>query len=649
MRRVFLLQSPHAFAILPALHGRVESSETVRGAFEEFRPDATVVEIPSSLETLWRRAVGRLPAVSAIVHGTSDGGTVYLPVHPADPLAEASRLAATFACGDLDVDGYGDYRDPVPDPYAVTRLGLEAVYRAFQRAPRQRDALDDRREASLAYHAQRLHREGAERVLVVCGMHHAEGVLRALEREQAVPLTITQRTQARLLHVHPESLAEVLPEPPFTVAVYEVMRDGIPAEPTAGVAPAGRDHGPFRVLSGGRGDEPQRVRDAVARAARAAAREAGAIDRLRLQWALVREAEQALAAAAPDETTHAWQRRNLARFSRNLARMSGMLVADLFDLLVAARGCVSDNFAWELHRLATSYPHQEEQVPNIPTARIRAEDLWEGTRRIQLSRHMRRPKSRGLESLLGRKRRDEAFPGEWLAGFDDDAVCSYPPEDVVIEDFGRYLKRRGTTVLSEERAHSVPFTTSLLDGIDLRETLRHWGEGTLWVRQLGRLPGEVGPVVVIFDEDTDPRVERFPFRMTWLGEHEQESDMAFYSTDPTQAVVGPGICRVTYGGLLLSFPPRRLMDVWTDPDYRFAETKSEVLLLAALDYSTERIVVHVAAKAPRSILHTLAARLDRRILHVPIGTLSPTTLRRIRVMHILGGHATREVAKDYLW
>ena len=125
--------------------------------------------------------------------------------------------------------------------------------------------------------------------------------------------------------------------------------------------------------------------------------------------------------------------------------------------------------------------------------------------------------------------------------------------------------------------------------------------------------------------------------------------MAFYATAPERAIVGPGICRVTYGGFLLSFPPGRLGDVWSDADYRFAETKAEVLLLAALDYSRERIVIHVAPKPPRPVFREIATRLDRRILHLPIGTLSPTTLRKIRVMHVLSGHEKRKIAKDYLW
>ena len=112
-------------------------------------------------------------------------------------------------------------------------------------------------------------------------------------------------------------------------------------------------------------------------------------------------------------------------------------------------------------------------------------------------------------------------------------------------------------------------------------------------------------MIVIFDEDRD---DRYPYMTTWLGEHQNESDMAFYSTFPFDNMVGPGIGRGEYGGFLMTLPPRRMFDVWHDPDYDFAESKAERLLLAGLDYSIQRFVVYVAAKPPRSIFKTIAGR-----------------------------------------
>ena len=203
-------------------------------------------------------------------------------------------------------------------------------------------------------------------------------------------------------------------------------------------------------------------------------------------------------------------------------------------------------------------------------------------------------------------------------------------------------QEEGQGILSEERVRVEPFTTSILDGIDIRETIRNWHQRKIYVRQADRLAGEVGSVVVIFDEDRD---DRYQYLTTWLGEHQNESDMAFYSTHPFDNMVGPGIGRAEYGGFLMTLPPRRMFDVWSDPDYDFAETKPERLLLAGLDYSVERHVVYVAAKPPRSIFRSIAAHLNRKILYVPIGQLSPTKLKKLRVVHVLDSYDRREKPK----
>ncbi len=130
----------------------------------------------------------------------------------------------------------------------------------------------------------------------------------------------------------------------------------------------------------------------------------------------------------------------------------------------------------------------------------------------------------------------------------------------------------------------------------------------------------MGSVVVIFDEDHD---DKYSYLTTWLGEHQNESDMAFYSTFPFDNLVGPGIGRAEYGGFLMTLPPRRMFDVWADRDYDLVETKAERLLLAGLDYSVEKLVAYVAAKPPRSIFSWISDRLGRKILYIPIGQLSP--------------------------
>jgi hypothetical protein len=305
---------------------------------------------------------------------------------------------------------------------------------------------------------------------------------------------------------------------------------------------------------------------------------------------------------------------------------------------------VDDNYGWEVWDLAGKYAAQQEQS-DLPTTKISADEVWINTKRIRLRRRVPSTKRRLRPTGL-KARKKEKIPGEWASELNGDSICSYPPEDLVIEDYGRFLKKKGKSILSEERSRSEPFTTSLLDGIDLRETVRNWHERKIYVKSQEKVHGEVGSVVVIFDEDS---AGRYNYMTTWLGEHQNESDMAFYSTFPFEHMVGPGIGRGEYGGFLMSLPARRMYDVWQDPDYDMAESKSERLLLAGLDYSIQKFVVYVAAKPPRTIFRSVAARFGRTIVYIPIGQLSPVALKKIRVVHVLDGYDKRDSAKEYLW
>ncbi len=408
-----------------------------------------------------------------------------------------------------------------------------------------------------------------------------------------------QRIETRLLNPHPDCLAEITIEYPYLQERYEFFRLDL------------------------RGEEK--------------------LDRPRAQLDLLREAEAKYGASTGEKIAH-WQRRVIARFTRNLAQISGDLVANAYDLAVAARSVVDDNYGWEVWQMANRYLAQQE-ASDLETVRLSAGEIWINTKRLRIRRRLPRPKQR-LKPAGLKPRKREKYPGEWAKQTTGDAICSYPPEDLVIEEYGRFLKQKAKAILSEERVRVEPFTTSILDGIDIRETIRNWPRKKIFVRKADRLAGEVGAVVVIFDED---REDRYRYLTTWLGEHQNESDMAFYSTFPFDHLVGPGIGRAEYGGFLMTLPPRRLFDVWSDPDYDFTESKPERLLMAGLDYSVEKFVVYVAAKPPRSIFRSIAAHLNRKILYVPIGQLSPAKIKKIRVVHVLDSYERRAEAKDYLW
>jgi hypothetical protein len=594
------------FTYLPVAPGRLEFAIEVRQAILRDRPQVVALELPVTLQQHYVRAVARLPEMSVIFYPDETARddaerAIYVPVEPADPFVEAIRSAleigADVVFADPDSGERPHLKDAYPDPYSIRHIGYEKYVEAYRVYPQERSDELARHAGGIAWKLQGC--DPLARVLVVVSLNLLDPVLDAMDEPQAQPMSRLRRDGVHLLNPHPDSLAEITIEYPYLQHRYEQFRG---------------------LLT-----------------------DANLIDRRHAQFALFHDAEKSYGVSTGERVAH-WQRRLLARYARNLALADHGLMPAIFDLTVAARSIVDDNYGWEVWETAGRYPPQKT-ASDLETVQISGDEVWLDTKRIRLRRRLPSVKRR-LRPVGLKPRKKEKFAGEWASQLDGNSICSYPPEDLVIEDYGRFLKKKGKGILSEERARTEPFTTSLLDGIDLRETIRNWHEGKIYVRQFQKISGEVGSVIVIFDEDRD---HRYDYMTTWLGEHQNESDMAFYSTSPFDNLVGPGIGRGEYGGFLMSLPARRMFDVWRDPDYDFAETKPERLLLAGLDYSLERFVVYVAAKPPRSVFRSIAARFGRTIIYIPIGQLSPVALKKIRVVHVLDGYDKRGVAKEYIW
>ena len=635
---------------LPILHYRMEFAHLVREAFGALKPDCIALELPRTLEAQFLRGVRRLPELSVLTYQAA-GPAIFLIIEPADPLVEGARLALEHGIPlqlvDIDLDGYPSHGERLPDSYAVQRIGLEPFYREVAELYRGLAPGDEdlRRERGMAFRLQQLSADH-ERVLFICGMAHLERIRDAFARPLAQPLTRSRRDAVTLFNLHPECCHEILAEYPFLSALYETRRAPLPPEPPPGGPSLRKSFHALELIPGGKRSIPEEeaLAESIQRSACRIGAEGEMPDRQKIMLRLFLEAARHYRQET-GEKVHYWQKRSFFRFARNYALLSRALLPDLYQMLAAARGCLDDNFAYAFFRLAARYPWQREES-DLQTLRLSAAELWSGTRKIRFRpKEQQRGKGRSGLKMLHRKK--EQSPGAWLAGFDDPSICSYPPEDLIIEEYGRNLKRIGARQLCEEASRSEPFTASLLDGIDMRETIRNLHEGKIYVRENRRLQSGIGCVVVVFDEDRGG--SRFPYCMTWLGEHQQESDMAFYATPPEGNIVGPGISRCEYGGFLLSYPPRRMNDVWQDGDYREALGKGELLLMAALDYSLEKDVIFAAARPPRSYLKQQAARLGKRIVYLPLGSLSPLALKKLRVFHVLFGRDKRDIAKEYVW
>jgi hypothetical protein len=590
----------------PAIPGRLEFARRVRHFLLRDRPAVVAIELPSVLQPKFAAALQRLPQMSVVVipdqQSEEDNTASYVVIEPGDPFIEALRTAREIGAEAVFLEPPGRDKPHVPgtypDPHSLEIIGIQKYVEAYCESQPTLSPETQDHAAAMAWKLQGM--DPLASTAVVVSLNVLNPLLRAIEipQDEPPPARTTLFSYAELFNLHPDCLAEVTLEAPYYQAIYEASR--VHEEP------------PF--------------------------------DRPKTQLALLREAEKEYVINTGDQM-RGWQRLALAKFSRNLALVERNLMPGVYDLALAARSIVDDNYAYEVWQMANRYPVQQTEDPPLETLNISGEEVWLHTRKLRLRRRLPGLKQR-LKPPALKTRKREKFKGEWASQTEGESICSYPPEDIVIENYGRFLKQYAKSVVSEERSRVEPFLTSMRDGIDLRETIRNWHQGQLYVRELGKFSGDIGALIVIFDED---RADRYQYLTTWLGEHKNESDMAFYSTRPFEHIVGPGIGRAEYGGLLMTLPPRRLYDVWNDFDYDAAETKAERLLMAGLDYAMDRHVIYVAARPPRSIFRQLAARLNRKIIYLPLGQLSPAKLKKIRVVHVLDSYQRRSEAKQFIW
>ncbi|MBJ7449543.1 MAG: hypothetical protein JHC93_04200 [Parachlamydiales bacterium] len=583
--------------MVPVLHYTMESASFVKMAFDEITPDCVAVELAETMESQLKDAVARLPDISVVISGDTDP-TYYL-IEPCDAAFEGIRLALENGIGayciDLDVDAAPRGGLSVPDPYSMARIGLKAYYDSYRIFADQlpQDPLNKKREEHMARRLKDLSLQ-YDKVLFVGGMDHIHRLKLLLDNQIFATHTHHERSEIKVCTLTDESCRQVMAESGYMSTFYEIWRSK-----------------PRQTL----------------------------IDRHTLNYIMLKEA----AATYTKEMGHAFETyhvRNILKFARNMAFMRHQLLPNLMQLLTSAKSCVDSNYAYELWLLATTYMHLKN-IDGLLELDLSVEEVWGQSSRIQF-----RLKEKSRKSTQFKKRKNPNFLK--FRAFNPYAVCSYPKEDLRIESFAQYVKKRGETLVQDETSRSMPFATSLEDGIDTKETIRHWHEKKIYVKVRGKPQGMAGSVVIIFNEDSSYS-EKYPWKLTWQGENNQESDMAFYSTDRFDKIVGPGITRCEYGGMMMSFPPGRMYDVWSDPDYQNCRTKAEILLMAAIDYAISSLIVYVADTPPRSYYKSYANRFGKKIIYLPLSQFSSVMLNQLRLFHVLDGHDRRAIADDYIF
>ena len=612
---------------VPAVHGRLPFALDVRRRMLETRFRHVAVELPATLKSAVLEAIDALPTIHVVVYrevvdwaaeatATFDGDDAdpgrqvfYVPIDPCDAMIEATRIAqrerAELHFIDAEIEDFDPRPMVVPDAHAIHGLGLDAWYEAVLPALllESPSPQDDVRERHMAASLRMLAQfAGDEPVLFVCGLAHWHRIREHLERsgDQLHEADGPEAEEIRLARVHPRSLIHLLGEMPYLAYLWERHRRGI---------------------------SPDRF---------------DAVEALK---GLVLRAKSTFERRHPDSLEQPTLPALRACFAylRKLVVYQRRLLPDPYLLTLAAKSTVGNDFAVRLLELTNRYPPNRDRGDALEmtaeAGRIGDGDLAQPmTSRAPGEAREFRP----LE-LIRRPRRRQAQ--RWRRGWNPHSNCSWPPEDVAIENFRDHVTRRARSAVSVVQRRTEPFVSSLKDGLAIRETLRD-PEQAIHVREEPPVAGEVGGLVLVFEEDDDGT--RFPWRITWYAEHDEESTLAFYATDPLDDLVGPGIARIRYGGCMFLYPPIAIPDVWDDLRFERARRPSERLLLASLFWSREKFIAYAAPTPPAPEVKAEAARLGKHVIYLPLSSFSPHALERMRRAHVLNDGSVRGYASQFI-
>jgi hypothetical protein len=566
------------------------------------------VPLPGAFQTEVERAVDLLPQVHVVAQLDAGGDSAsYVPIDPCQPVIAGLRVALqehiARAFIDLEVPEYEPHTEPTPDPYAIKRVApvrFAAAMLPYVEPPED-GSQRLRRIRRMAFELHRLELEH-ESILFLPAIQDWPFIRDAYRQRAPFPEHERSWSAPRAYKVTPDTLYFALGELPFVTWLYERRRGELRTDTHLSV---------------------DGVKELLLEA--------------RSRWK--RERTWATSWATPHVLSRCLQ------YTRNLTLLDGRLTPDLYTLALAAKQTVGDAFAIELVEAAKTYPPQTEP-PALQAARVGMEAgvLGDGAEVGLVSRLPGPPMM--WRPLPLRPQPPRPQRAKWAQRWDPYQQCSWPPEDDRIESFNAHVREQAKVLLAADLARTEKFTTSLKDGLDIRETLRNWHTGDLYVKELPPNRGSVEIVVFLFEDPLDD--DRYAWASTWYAEHNEESTLVFCATPFPEQLIGPGVALARYGGLFLLFPQRWIPDVWSDPRLETLRSKADRLVAGALLHSQERHVILVAPRPPRAAWRLLARKLRRKIVYIPLSRFSGQTIERLRHFHVLNGREVRSYASQYI-
>jgi hypothetical protein len=623
-----VLQFSDRILCLPIIHGSGDFAIEVRRMMLTHQFDCLAVPLPPSFQENVERAIQFLPSISLVLQkeaptitarewtGLDDEASredsrgnpqlaSYVPIDPCQGVIAGLRFALDErmprAFIDVETAQFESYFGVLPDPYALKHVSPEKFATAvLPSIPRVHDGQPRDR---VTYMAQRLHQleRRYSRILFICSLLDWPWIREAYVDQAPTDVADDEVESTSIFAADPETLLFGLGELPFITGLYERARAEL-------------------------GEDENLSIDGV-KAMLLAARD-------RYQLDLGKRARKITPKLL----------RVFLQYVRNLTLTERRLSPTLYTLIIAAQQIAGDQFAIALAEAAREYPYDGLlPFPQIQLG-INRGRLPDGE---MLTLKNRLP-GQAMEWRTCKLKPQPPKPQQedWMMRWNPHRQCSWPPEDVAVEKFRTHVKDAALSLLGSDLARSEKFTTSLKDGLDIRETLRNWHTGNLFVKVLPPSRGTLDCVVMLFDSPADPR--DYPWRVTWHAEHHDESTLALFATSYLEGLVGPGIGQATYGGAMFLFPPRPVADIWSSPRFDFTDTLEERLLAAACYHSNERHVALLSQAPPGIAWRQLAKKFGKKLIHVPLAKFSQETIQQLRVFHVLNGQQVRSFAADFI-
>ncbi|MGC9326587.1 MAG: hypothetical protein ACP5I1_03045 [Candidatus Hinthialibacter sp.] len=604
MNPVFALDDQITLA--PVVHGSVNFALEIRRIFLQNRFDCLAVPLPHSFRESVLKAVNDLPFIQVAVREEPGGAWNYVPIDPCQPVIMALRIALQEYTPIEFIDRETAVYEPEsffsPDSYALKKTTLEKFCTTVLPAiPPPPDG--SRQEARIATMADELHRLRAhyKNILAICPLSHWPWLREAYRARRTPPPEEPYFSSVYTFPVQERSLAFVLGELPFITYLYEKAR---------------RDFLSDEHLS------IDGVKDLLLHA--------------RSEW------------LRKFEPLHNWattQRLQiLLQYVRNLTLLERRLTPDLYTLAVAAKQVIGDAYAISLVESAKMYPYQHIAERDGAAFGVDKAQFPTGGGGTVKNRLLGVPME--WRNLPLKRPPEKSQERKWKQLWNPFGICSWPPEDQRIESFNTHVRDAARAIIGEGLMRSEKFTASLKDGLDIRETIRNWYTGDLYVKEIPPSRGHIEAVIFLFETPADPK--KYPLRTTWYAEHEEESTLSFFSTPIGEKFVGPGISQCLYGGCAFIFPPRPIPEIWNDPRFARYSTLEERLIAGIVFHSREKNVAIVCPRPPRSSWKAIARRYKKRFVYIPLSRFSQQTLDRLRIFHILNGKTVRSYAAKFI-